>query len=267
MKTQITMVVIASSSLFLTGCLEGSAAASSTQASTGVTAPTQGKLAASLCSITQTGAGATITCDDGSTATVSNGAAGATGSAGAQGVQGIQGVQGATGVAGSTGATGSAGSNGTNGSPFSVSYGTTTLTALSNLKFMTAVSQYMYFLNTTTSDIVGVDTTGTLIQIKKMYFTEAGCTGIMAVMGDSTLPYFKNEVFLNETANKGLEPYLRNTTGVTIAAGTSMSSYEDSTGCTNQVQASAAIGYEMSYVSVDASDILTSTPGPYTIGQ
>ena len=71
---------------------------------------------ATTCTVTKNDDGsATITCPDGSIATVHNGVDGQTGKNGTDGVKGADGQPGARGVVGANGATGPAGSNGTDG--------------------------------------------------------------------------------------------------------------------------------------------------------
>lgn len=110
MKNVIVISIAVLTCVSLTGCPGGgSGSAASTTTTTVPSTGVVGGLAASLCTIAQITTGATISCTDGSSANLLNGATGAVGSTGAQGVVGPTGPQGPQGIQGAAGAAGSGG--------------------------------------------------------------------------------------------------------------------------------------------------------------
>lgn len=180
------------------------------------------------------------------------GATGATGPQGPAGPQGPQGVAGATGATGAQGPQGVAGTNGTNGTGF-VPMGTgSSPTAVSNYLFMTSYGNYMYFLNTTTNDVVMINSfLGVLETWTTVYYSGAGCTG--TAMVNAALPFFQNQFVYNGTVTNGTATYLR--VNGSVPAGTTYLSYADAGTCHGISSTFGTTAYTMqTSMSLPASD-------------
>jgi len=183
----VKMMLVVSMSLITAGC-EGAVSSMNADSplSTGNQAAQASTSVSGSCSVSQSGNTATITCTDGTSASISGaagstgavGATGATGPTGATGSAGATGAAGAAGAQGAQGVAGTAGAAGADGRWFKVKDADNTVVG-DRLISTTGggISANLFVYDQTDDAVAWYDLNGFLPSTVDVYFAGANCTG------------------------------------------------------------------------------------------